>query len=405
MKILLSAFACDPFFGSDEEVGWRWALELSSLGHSVWVLTRRAHCQSIENFLAKNNVKNVRFVYVDSDFIHGLTSKINKRNHLYYYYWQILAFLKAKSLNQEIKFDLIHHVTWVSFRQPSFLGLLGVPFIFGPVAGGDFIPKGYTENFSFGQKIIEWVRYVANAIVKIDPFMWVTYFSAKEIIFTSDVHIKQIPACFRHKARVELAIGIDGKSIPAKKTKRELPHVPRLLFVGRCIGWKGMDIGLLVFTKVLKKIPDAKLTIVGDGVDKARWMLKAKELNIDSAINWLGWKAKDDVLAMYKDFDLLFYPSLRDSGGFVVLESLVNSLPVVCFKLGGPGVVIDESCGAAIYASSDIEETCARFATKITELLSDTEMLNEKSNNCVASALKFTWAELVDRVYKNYKNG
>jgi hypothetical protein len=39
-KILLSAYACEPNKGSEPEVGWKWAITLSQLGHEVYVITR-----------------------------------------------------------------------------------------------------------------------------------------------------------------------------------------------------------------------------------------------------------------------------------------------------------------------------------------------------------------------------
>ncbi len=41
MRVLLSAYACEPNRGSEAEVGWRWALELAAGGGGdVWVITR-----------------------------------------------------------------------------------------------------------------------------------------------------------------------------------------------------------------------------------------------------------------------------------------------------------------------------------------------------------------------------
>ena len=51
--ILLSAYACEPNKGSEPEVGWQWAINLSKLGHNVYVVTRRNNKESIENNIKK----------------------------------------------------------------------------------------------------------------------------------------------------------------------------------------------------------------------------------------------------------------------------------------------------------------------------------------------------------------
>ena len=195
VRVLLSAFACDPYFGSDEEVGWQWARQLSDRGFDVSVVTRKSHKTAIEAHVAKTGeCARVRFIYVDLDGLHAILKRVNRRNHLYYYIWQWCAFKAAVAAHRESRFDLVHHVTWVSFRQPSFMWALGIPFIFGPVAGGDEIPKGYAQAFSARQRGIEFLRGTLNAVVRFDPMMRLTYARASRIFLTSEGHRKRLPA-------------------------------------------------------------------------------------------------------------------------------------------------------------------------------------------------------------------
>ncbi len=401
MKVLLSAFACDPILGSDEEVGWQWARELSMRNVGITVITRKSHRPAIEKHVeATGQCKNVHFIYVDIDWLHPVLHRINRRNHIYYYFWQWAAYRTAARLHAMAPFDLVHHVTWVSFRQPSFMGLLGTPMYFGPVAGGDEIPKGYARAFSFNQRMAEHLRGWANILTRFDPLMRMTYRNASKIFFTSQEHLQRVPQFARSKAAVELAIGCDRRKVDTLANHAEPARQGnRLLFVGRCIGWKGMDIGLLVFAKIRQIRPDITLTVIGDGVDRARWMEKARELGVAHAIDWRGWLSKLAVLDLYAKFDVLFYPSLRDSGGFVVLEALQCGLPVVAFRLGGPGVVVVDSCGAAVEASPDMAETVERYAQAVLATLARARNEPGLPSACYARAAEFTWDALIDRIY------
>ena len=60
-RILLSAYACEPDRGSEPGVGWSWAVELSRLGHQVWVLTRTDNRTAIE----RKPGLNLNFIYYD----------------------------------------------------------------------------------------------------------------------------------------------------------------------------------------------------------------------------------------------------------------------------------------------------------------------------------------------------
>ena len=69
MRILLSAFACDPTQGSEEGVGWAWAYHLAKAGHEVCVLTRHYHREAIEEGLPELGFSNLRFEYVGVRFV------------------------------------------------------------------------------------------------------------------------------------------------------------------------------------------------------------------------------------------------------------------------------------------------------------------------------------------------
>jgi len=66
MKILLSAYACEPNRGSEPGVGWHWALEIEKLGHEVWILTRSNNKPVIDEYYSQNKQpSNLHFAYFD----------------------------------------------------------------------------------------------------------------------------------------------------------------------------------------------------------------------------------------------------------------------------------------------------------------------------------------------------
>ena len=142
MKVLLSAFACQPHCGSELEVGWKWALHLAKLGHEVWVLTRLESRPAIELELVRLCEKRLHFRYYDlPEPIRWWFSGGKKLSlQAYYALWQWRVVRVANDLHARHAFDRVHHVTFAGLRAPSFMGTLGVPFIFGPVAGGERAP-------------------------------------------------------------------------------------------------------------------------------------------------------------------------------------------------------------------------------------------------------------------------
>ncbi len=139
MRILLSAYACEPGRGSEPGVGWSWATELARSGHRVWALTRAENRASIEGDTEAKS-PHLHFTYYDLPRWVQRMRKCPAGKLLYYMLWQWGAARHVRRLFPSLPFDVLHHVTYVSVRYPSFMGSLGLPFCFGPVAGGERVP-------------------------------------------------------------------------------------------------------------------------------------------------------------------------------------------------------------------------------------------------------------------------
>ena len=142
-RVLLSAYACEPGKGSEPAVGWMWATELAAAGHEVWVITREANRNSIEADVPCFQSERIHFQYCDLTRWARGWKKLPGAIYLYYFIWQWLAFRLARRLNRAHHFDIVHHISFVSLRAPSFMGWLGIPFYFGPVEAGNALPHLY----------------------------------------------------------------------------------------------------------------------------------------------------------------------------------------------------------------------------------------------------------------------
>ena len=135
MKILISAYSCEPGRGSEPGVGWNVVRAIAE-HHEVWVLTRPDESKEIiEAELARNPVPNLHFVYFTLPFWKdSLRWGQSGAMQIHYYLWQIQAYFIARKLHREIGFDLTHHVTFVKYSTPSFL--FAVAYSFCLCSGG-----------------------------------------------------------------------------------------------------------------------------------------------------------------------------------------------------------------------------------------------------------------------------
>lgn len=404
MRILLSAFACSPGVGSDMAVGWGWAEELAAQGHQVVVITRAENRHRIEQALLHTPMLNLHFEYYDDPGLARVLKRISSRNHLYYYFWQWGAYRLAQFLHDKEKFDVVHHVTWVSIRQPSFMGKLGIPFIFGPVAGGESAPYKLRNGYGLRQWLRDLLRDFANALVKFDPFLKLTFERASRIVVTSEETRQLIHDRYRSKTITRLAIATSpfGSQPDVNNTdlRRASADCMRLLFVGRFLDWKGMHLGLVAMAKLLKQYPDARLTMVGSGMAEQGWRTLAAELGIGDCVEWISWMKQEDLPQLYRSHDVFLFPSLQDSGGLVVLEAMSFGLSVVALDLGGPGSIVDETCGIVVPAKEGSKLDVIEGLSGACKLLAGDESLRQRLSAGALQRVKhFQWSQLVADVY------
>ena len=405
MKVLLSAYACEPGKGSEPGVGWHWAQELARLGHETWVLTRINNRSKIEAETAVNPPPpNLHFVYYDLPRWARWWKKGHRGIHLYYVLWQFGAFGIARKYHRQENFDLVHHITFGVVRHPSFMGRLGIPFVFGPLGGGERAPWRLRAGYPLRGLILDAIRDLLNLGVRFDPLMRHTYRRATHILAKTSQSQGLVPRPYQSKARVQLEIGVDAPdAVKTRATPEESSSQPfRVLFVGRFLYWKGVHLGLEAFSRVVAQHPGARMTLVGQGPEEEWLRQKAERLGLAEAIDWIPWVAQETLWDYYRSHDALLFPSLHDSSGNAVLEALAHGLPVVCLDLGGPAELVDATCGKIVVTEGCNADTVVdRLAVALTELANHPGTASRLSQGALTRARQFAWDAVVSRAYSD----
>lgn len=336
MKILLSAFAFAPNVGSEPGVGWRWAAELARY-HEVTVVTdvtRRALVEADHVQLPPN----VRVVYFRPGWLRAVPLN-STTAQLLYTAWQFGLLRLVRRLHCEQDFDLAIHCTYGVFRHPSFLGYLGIPFVFGPLGGGEDAPLALKRSIRGREKIKELLRPLLNKAALFDPFLWAAYARSTLILTKTEDTRLALPWPFRHRAIVYPEIGIDTHE-DIRAQARQPGEPLRVLFAGRLLGWKGAHLAIRAVAQAVALGVQVEFTLLGKGPFEAELRRVANELGIQDSIRWLSYLPQQELFALYQSMHCLLFPSLHDSSGNVVLEAQANGLPVICLDLGGPVTLV-----------------------------------------------------------------
>lgn len=403
MKILLSAFACEPNLGSEPGIGWNWAKCLSEMGHSVVVITRERHKNAIQKALNMGLVSKIEFHYFD---LFGWKKWESSPGGIYVYYvlWQWFMIGIAKKLDQENEFDIVHHLTYGTIRQPSFLWRLKRPFYFGPAGGGEHAPLRLRRSYPIAGFLVDAARDLSNFLIRFDPLMRLTYAAADRIAVTSAQSRAYLPRSAQRKSSVLLAIGCDAAEsvqIPTVGTRSQRPSRSlRIVFAGRMLYWKGMHLGIQAVSTMVRNGWNIELSMVGAGPAAADWQALCQKLNINHCVKWFEWLPRSEVLDLFRQSDVLLLPSFHDSGGAVVLEALINGLPVVCLDIGGPAAMVDAECGFVVQTTGvSPEQVVARIARSLEEIGSTPECASSRAQAAQRCAASQTWQTRVSSFY------
>lgn len=381
MKILLSAFAFAPNVGSEPGVGWRWAIELAK-EHQVTVVTDATRQQLVE----AEGVQlphNLKVVYYRPSLLRCVPLNSTTAQVLYTL-WQFGLLGFAKGLHEQKKFELAIHITYGVFRHPSFLGYLGIPFIFGPVGGGEDAPLALKKSITGREKLKELLRSLINKVAVIDPFLWAAYAKASLILTKTEDTRQALPWPFRRRAVVFPEIGIDASEGIAPCIRH--PHEPlRVLFAGRLLGWKGAHLAIRAVAEAMRRGVPVEFTLLGKGPFENRLREEAIAAGIHDRICWISQIPQKELFALYQTMHCFLFPSLHDSSGNVVLEAQANGLPIICLDLGGPATLVTQETAIVITTEKSSEDSVVEKLAAALEHIANNEDLRQRMANAALS--------------------
>ena len=373
LKVLLSAYSCEPGRGSEPGVGWNVAREVAKY-HEVWVLTRPDESgEIIEAELARNPVPNLHFVYFTLPIWGGgWRWGQSGAMQIHYYFWQIQAYFVARRLHQKIGFDVSHHVTFVKYSSPCFLSLLPIPLIWGPVGGGESAPKPFWQDFSLRARVYETARNLVRWVGERDPFVHLTAKRSAVVRATTEDTAKRLYKMGVTDVQILPESGLPAEEI-ARLVQYKMPEggPVRFISMGRLLHWKGFHLGVRAFAQA--NLPDAEYWLLGDGPEGERLATLAEELGITSQVKFWGRLPREETLRKLGESHVLVHPSLHDSGGWVCMEAMATGRPVICLDLGGPAVQVREETGFKIPAH-DPEQAVSGLAEAMVHLAKDSEL-------------------------------
>ena len=405
--ILITAYAVNPFKGSEDGTGWNISREIAKK-NKVILITRKNNIPHIEKYVATSNdpvLDNMTFYGFDlPKWVMFLKKRIGERGYvLYFYFWQlfIALFIKRKGL----KFDIAHSLNFHSDSIPQFLWLLGKPTIWGPIGHHPKVPKGYllkvygTKNY-LKDRLYYTVKWMMR---NLDPFFHLAVFNSERIIGINSAVEKVL---FAAKEKVTIIPAVASEQIKELKEKDYTSF--NVLSVGRFHYMKGFDITIRAFAKFYHRLhtiqqKNVTLTLVGKGPERDRLIRIAESENINHAIRWIDWVNKENMSEIYQQANTFLFPS-HEGAGMVIPEAMSYGLPIACFDNEGPGELVGQT-GGILVKYSNYDCSVDEFSKHLNKLFSNNTYQNDLGQKNIAQFKdRFLWSKKGTIIEETYLN-
>jgi glycosyltransferase involved in cell wall biosynthesis len=304
-----------------------------------------------------------------------------------------LSFIKIIS---KIDADVIHLHGYMSF-QTDFGALIGflrkIPVVLTP--HGSLLGYDYLYNSSMSK-----LPYHFHDIMSLKLPTKIS----QKIIATSNAEFRDCKKFGIPENKIKLIpLSFNPPDI-SKSTKKSIKKI-RLLFVGRIVPLKNLDILLEAVKIVKKEIPEIEFTIVGDEVSgrlhgdagyRQKLVSLIDTLEIKENIKFVGWKTGGELWNLYQNSDLFLFASTYENFGLPLLEAASFGLPLVSIDVGVAKNLIDANKGGNLILKLDANE----YAKNIITLLKNDLIYEENSKFILHASNNF----LIKSITKKYED-
>lgn len=356
-RILLSAYQCAPGAGSVSQIGWEWYSRLARKAH-VTLATHVRNREILER--ARAPLPNTEVLYIDTEWLarplYGTAKALFPNSeHSVFLISSLDFFAFDRALTRRLQarmksgesWDVVHVATPVSPSSVTTLCSLGLPVVRGPLNGGLRTPTQFPELMRADSS---WLYPLRN-ITKPFRSAFASQVSGDVVLVANRATRESLTGAERAVARTMTEIAVDPEQyVPAPWPAPPSPDNPlRVLFVGRLIPAKAISL-LLDAIKNLQGTHPIELTVIGDGPMRQAWEAQAQQLG--GAVRFLGLQGTNEIVCQMHQAHVFCLPSVRESGGAVLLEAMSCARPVIGIAHGGPAEIITNGVGRLVEPES-----------------------------------------------------
>lgn len=361
MKVIVSAIACTPGGGSEGGVGWRAVLRIAKY-HDVHVITQEMN-RPYWNQAATQGIvpENVQVRYLDCGGAwhkNRMIARIQSWTRYLKFSKSVLA--EATAWHNQEPADLVHQITYATWRVPSQLWKMPIPFVWGPVGGTAVFPKQFLSILGKTSHLFEIIREFSGKIAASRDNFIRCAANSSVVLAANDETFAFLEPFRKGRPLLKLPVAhITAEQIVIFKRPIQTTNIkkqPLKLFAGGNIeGRKGVSLALQAIAKIKEAGVEVQYTVAGGGPEIEILKKMAIKLGVNELVDFHPGYKGEKYIEKLQQSDIYFLPSFRETTPVTLQEAaLAGCLPVVADasaagemarKIGGDAISVDSPDG------------------------------------------------------------
>ncbi|MGF1675233.1 MAG: glycosyltransferase family 4 protein [Rivularia sp. (in: cyanobacteria)] len=264
----------------------------------------------------------------------------------------VSAYLNLRSVLDEFQPDVVHVRMFMWQLSPLILPLLEqVPCLYQTAVykaicplGTKLLPDGSPCKYKAGKACLDHSC--------LTPQSW-TVFMVQRQLWLRWRHVFNTVVALSHAMKTNLEadgitpVKVVHNGVPQRKQRPPLREPATVVFAGRLVSEKGVDVLLKAFAQVKLQVPLAQLIIAGQGVEAVNLTALAEKLGINQSVKWLGHIPREELEQHFDAAWVQVVPSLwAEPFGNVTTEAMMRGTAVIASSTGAqPEIVCDNQTG------------------------------------------------------------
>jgi glycosyltransferase involved in cell wall biosynthesis len=193
-----------------------------------------------------------------------------------------------------------------------------------------------------------------------------------KVITVSDASKEKLVASGVPREKIEvIPNGVDVRKYDEVKVKKS--DIPRVIYIGRLIGYKRVDDLLLAFSRLDL---DAELYIVGEGPERKNLEALARKLGVDNKVTFTGFVSELRKIELLKSSHVLVLPSTTEGFGIALVEAMAAKTPVIAADIPALRELVGDEEVGLLFRPRDVDA----LKMKLERLLKEGELRKQLSH-------------------------